>query len=415
MQVSYEPWLVLLSIVIAIEGAYIGLRLTVQIGAAAGLPKRLLLASAALALGVAIWAMHFIAMLAAGRPFALDYLVFPTLLSFLVCVLMAGVAVYAMSSGSFTLARLALSSGLLAAAIITMHYTGMAALNAGARVIDDPPYVAGSVVIALAGSALALWLAISRGGRPPLFRAATAFGFAVAAIHYVAAAGTTLVPHAVAASGAPVLSSDVLAIVVAVVAFCVSGVFFLLLVPDRAGPETPKAALARPAFAENGAEEVPVALSAAGLGGDAKLRRGIYAPLGGAGAPPSRVADHLPIERDGATQFVAVDEVVAVQANAHYTYLFDGTTKLFCPLAIGEVESRLDRSRFMRVHRSHIINIKRVIGYRRSGDSEIVELAADSHYAVPVSRGRVGWLKAQIGEQSGASEADDRSSSDTAT
>jgi NO-binding membrane sensor protein with MHYT domain len=405
MQVSYEPWLVLLSIVIAIEGAYIGLRLTVQIGEAAGLPRRLLLASAALALGVAIWAMHFIAMLAAGRPFALDYLVFPTLLSFLVCVLVAGVAVYAMISGSFTLARLALSSGLLAAAMVTMHYTGMAALDAGARVIDNPPYVAGSVVIALAGSALALWLAIGRGGGPSLFRAATAFGLAVAAMHYAAAAGTTLVPHAVAASGAPVLSSDVLAIVVAVVAFCVSGMFFLLLVPDRAGPETLKAALARPAFAENGAEEVAVAVSAAGAGGDDKLRRGIYAPLGGAGAPPPRLADHLPIERDGATQFVAVEEVVAVQANAHYTYLFDGKTKLFCPLAIGEVESRLDRGRFMRVHRSHIVNIERVIGYKRSGDSETVELAADSRYTVPVSRSRAGWLKSRIGENNGASDA----------
>src|SRR5262249_58441072 len=70
--------------------------------------------------------------------------------------------------------------------------------------------------------------------------------------------------------------------------------------------------------------------------------RGSYAPLGGAGAPPRRVARHLPVERDGATHFVPVDDVVAIHANAHYTYIFDGTAKLFCPLAIGDVESRLD-------------------------------------------------------------------------
>ena len=125
-------------------------------------------------------------------------------------------------------------------------------------------------------------------------------------------------------------------------------------------------------------EQVPLAASMAPSGGDAKLRRGIFAPLGGIGAPPPRLAEHLPIERDGATQFLPVEEVVAVQANAHYTYLFNGAAKLFCPLAIGEVESRLDRGRFMRVHRSHIINIERVTGYRRSGDSETVELAGEA-------------------------------------
>ena len=72
-----------------------------------------------------------------------------------------------------------------------------------------------------------------------------------------------------------------------------------------------------------------------------------------------------------------MDEVVAVHANAHYTYIFDGNDKLFCPLAIGDVESRLDDSRFVRVHRSHIVNIDRVVGYKRSGDNELVELAGD--------------------------------------
>ncbi|HEX4571897.1 MAG TPA: MHYT domain-containing protein, partial [Dongiaceae bacterium] len=44
---------------------------------------RLLLAGAAISLAVAIWAMHFVGMLAARLPFPVDFLVFPTLLSFL--------------------------------------------------------------------------------------------------------------------------------------------------------------------------------------------------------------------------------------------------------------------------------------------------------------------------------------------
>jgi hypothetical protein len=42
-----------------------------------------------------------------------------------------------------------------------------------------------------------------------------------------------------------------------------------------------------------------------------------------------------------------------------------------------------------------------VIGYRRSGDSEMVELAAAEHYAVPVSRSRVSWLKSRIAAKAG--------------
>jgi hypothetical protein len=48
MHVAYEPWLVLLSIVMAIQGAYVGFSLAVQIGGAVGMRRRLLLAGAGL-------------------------------------------------------------------------------------------------------------------------------------------------------------------------------------------------------------------------------------------------------------------------------------------------------------------------------------------------------------------------------
>ena len=82
MPVTYETWLVLLSIVMAIQGAYVGLSLAVQIGDATGMRRRLLLAGATVSLAVAIWTMHFVGMLAVRLPFQVDYLVLPTLLSF---------------------------------------------------------------------------------------------------------------------------------------------------------------------------------------------------------------------------------------------------------------------------------------------------------------------------------------------
>ncbi len=415
MPVTYETWLVLLSIVMAVQGAYVGLSLAVQIGGATGMRRRLLLAGAAFSLAVAIWTMHFVGMLAARMPFPVDYLVFPTLSSFLVCVIVVGFAVYATSSGPLTLLRLTLSACLMGGGIFAMHYIGMSALSASAYMVHDRYYVAASMAIAIAASGLALWLATGRGGRPPLVLSAVAFGIAVSGMHYTAMEGLTLLPYPGAAAGAPALSTDLLAIVVAVVAFCVSGIFLLILVPDpsRSAVAASSAVSGAPMTAASAdlADE-PATLPAAvqnladdggdganGLDTNPEFGRGSYGPLGGAGTPPRRFARHLPVERDGGTHFVAVDDVVAIHANAHYTTIFNGNDKLFCPLAIGDVESRLDGRRFLRIHRSHIVNIERVVGYKRSGDNEMVEMAAD--YAVPVSRSRIGWLKSRVAALTG--------------
>jgi diguanylate cyclase len=420
MPVTYEPWLVLLSIGMAIQGAYVGLSLAVQIGRSAGVRRRLLLAGAAFSLAVAIWTMHFVGMLAVRVPFQVDYLVFPTLLSFLVSVIVVGTAVYTTSAGPLTLLRLTFSGALMGVGIFTMHYIGMSALHASAHMVHDPLHVATSLVIAIAASALALWLATGRGGRPPLILSAFAFGIAVSGMHYTAMGGLTLFPFASESAGAPALSVDLLAIIVSVVAFCLSGIFLLLLMPDTQesiadiGPSPAAAASFSISNAPAPTPAIVLADTAPSVetananyvnDGKPEFGQGSYGPLGGAGAPPKRLARHLPIERDGSTHFVAVDDVVAIHANAHYTYVFNGTDKLFCPLAIGDVQSRLDHNRFVRIHRSHIINIDRVIGYRRSGDNELVELNAMREYTVPVSRSRIGWLKSRVAILTGADPA----------
>ena len=281
MQVAYDPWLVLLSVVMAIQGAYVGFSLALQIDGAVGMRRRLLLAGAAFSLAVAIWTMHFVGMLAARLPFPVDYLVFPTLLSFLVCVIVVGVAVFAMSAGPPTLVRLTLSAVLMGTGIFSMHYVGMTALHASAHMTHAAAYVAASLVIAIAASELALWLATGQGGRPPMILSAVAFGVAVSGMHYTAMAGMTLFPHTMPLSGAPVLSTDLLAIVVAIVAFCVSGIFILFLVPDRARDESMQGASTTPILTDI-AEFASAPLQLAS-GVDAEFGRGTYAPLGGAG------------------------------------------------------------------------------------------------------------------------------------
>jgi NO-binding membrane sensor protein with MHYT domain len=383
MPVTHEPWLVVLSIVVAAQGAYVGLILAVQVREAEGLRRRLLLAEAAVSLAVAIWSMHFVGMLAARLEFPVDYLVFPTLLSFLVCVIVVGASLFAASLGLPTMTRLAVSASLMGAGIFSMHYIGMMALHASAHMQHAPAFVVGSLAVAIGASGLALYLATCSGRRPPLYVSAIAFALAVSGMHYTAMAGLVVYPHGVAVLSSPALSSDLLAIVVAVVAFAVSGVFLLALVPDRARVRAEvEAKVSAPAAASEAAE----------------LGWGSYGPLGGAGSPPRRSARYLPVEHEGARHYIPVDSILAVHANAHYTYIFNGTTKLFCPLAISDVEARLDGSRFLRVHRSHVINLERVIRLKRTGDGGMVELDAPLPYTVPVSRSRVSLLKSRISQ-----------------
>ncbi len=424
MHVTHEPWLVVLSVVVAIQGAYVGLSLAQQVAEALGLRRRLLLASAALSLAVAIWSMHFVGMLAMRLPFQVDYLVLPTLLSFLVCVIVVGAAVFAATAGPLTPPRLAASAAFMGVGITSMHYIGMWALHASAHMAHAPAFVAAAVAIAIAASGLALFLAGGRGGRMPLILSASALGCAISGMHYTAMAGMTITPHEELQTSAPALSTDLLAIVVAIVAFAVSGIFLLALVPDRRGQAAAELSgeVSGAARALNGSaatepepattEPHPLAAAFVEREGSASLPaasngNGVGSSAGAAGVSPTDLAAApvparlLPVIRDGATHFVAVRHIVAIHANAHYTTLFDGAAKLFCPLPIGEVEARLDHAHFVRVHRSHIVNLERVVGLKRAGDHGLIEMSGhDSRvdpYVVPVSRGRFGDVKLQLG------------------
>jgi NO-binding membrane sensor protein with MHYT domain len=345
-----------------------------------------LLAGAAICLALGVWTMHFVGMLAERVPFPIDYLVVPTLLSFLVCVIVVGAAVLAASAGPPNVPRIGASAVLMGLGIVAMHYVGMQTLRACAEMVNSTPLVLASVAVAIAASALALWLAFGWSSHSLPF-SATALGVAISGMHYTAMSGLSLYPLSAGPVVAPALSPDLLAVVVAIVAFLISGGFLLLLAPERSAP--PRDATAGEAVAPT--EAIVAAV-------------GTFSPLGGAGGPPRRAASHIPVERNGLTQHIPVDAIVAVRADAHYTHVFDGATTWFCPLSIGEIEQRLDPQRFARVHRSHIVAIARVEGARFNGDNGVLELAAEERYSVPVGRGRIGQIKARLSRIDRAAE-----------
>jgi len=313
--------------------------------------------------------MHFVGMLAARLP-NVDYLVLPTLLSFLVCVLVVGIAIVTASLWPATRATLVGAAVVMGGGIATMHYIGMYALHASAHMMHDPRYVAASVGIGIAASGLALWLAFASKPRPPLFLCAAILGLGISGLHYTAMAGMTLHPMS-EMTASPALSPDLLAVIVAVVAFLVSGLFLLTLVPDRSRTAPAKATPVSPS-------PEPVA-----------------APAEAPAQPKG-----LPVEREGIRETLPPDEIFAVHANAHYTYVFNGRETLFCSLSIGDAWASLAGGSFLRVHRSHIVNLDRVVSVRKAGDNGVAELAGEVPTRVPVSRAKLAELRARLATRS---------------
>jgi diguanylate cyclase len=413
MPVSHEPWLVLLSVLIAIQGSYVGLSLAQGLEVATGLRHRLLLAGSAITLAVGIWSMHFVGMLAAHFPVEVDYLVFPTLLSFLICVLVVGIAVFATQAARYSHLNIAIAALAMGGGIVGMHFVGMEAVHMSVPHHHHLVAVIASIAVAVAISGLALWLLVRPAARFSTFLAAVIFGFGIAGMHYTAMLGMVIDSqgtHATQLVLAPSLSRESMAILTTCVAFAVSAAFLLSLVPEkRQAPAAWLGSLPDVAVSPNAAPDVMRATAepaegaveeAEAIAATAEERSAVNAvPLRGLGQPAIRLAATLPIQKEGKSREIPVAEIFAVRANAHYTFVFDGKAEYFCNWPISEIEGRLDPHRFMRVHRSHIVAIDRIAAIKRAGDHGMVELKSSVQCVIPVARARFAQLRSRVDAQ----------------
>jgi NO-binding membrane sensor protein with MHYT domain/two-component sensor histidine kinase len=157
---SYNYWLVLLSVVVAITASYVALDLTSRVVASQGRDSEALwLAGGAASMGSGIWSVHFIGMLAFRTPMPMSYDVPLTCLSLLIAVGASWFALYLTSRRTFSLSGLLVGGSLMGIAIAAMHYTGMTAMRVLPPIRYDIGLVALSCIIAVGTSIVALWSA----------------------------------------------------------------------------------------------------------------------------------------------------------------------------------------------------------------------------------------------------------------
>jgi PAS domain S-box-containing protein len=152
-------------------------------------------------MGLGIWSMHFVGMLALHLPVLVWYDALLLSLSFVAAVVGCGIAFIIFNRATVGSGLLVLASIFMGFAIAGMHYIGMAAMRMSSHVIYDPVIVAASVGVAIIGSFLALALirnliATSSAPRAWLKKAGASLvmGFAVAGMHYTGMAAALFTP-----------------------------------------------------------------------------------------------------------------------------------------------------------------------------------------------------------------------------
>jgi PAS domain S-box-containing protein len=193
---TYDYRLVAVSIVISVLASFAALDLGGRVTASRGSARSIWLMGGAAAMGVGIWAMHYIGMLAYGLPIAVFYHWPTVLLSLLAATLASAVALFVVSRNEMGPVRIGIGGLLMGSGIAAMHYIGMAAMRLPAMCGYSFSLVALSVILAITISVVALDLTFRLRSQIDSISwqklaSATLMGVAIPVMHYTGMAAAS--------------------------------------------------------------------------------------------------------------------------------------------------------------------------------------------------------------------------------
>ncbi len=237
---SYDFRLVTLSVLIAVFASYAALDLAGRVTSARRGARSMWLSGGATAMGIGIWSMHYVGMLAFRLPVQVQYDWPTVVVSLLAAIFASAVALFVVSRSKMGFFRAIVGSVFMGSAIAGMHYIGMAAMRLQAMCHYSRGIVTISVVLAIVISLVALWLTFhfrgetrSGGWRKGL--SAVVMGAAVPVMHYTGMAAASFTSSA-SANGdlSHALSISSLSMTgIIIVTFMVLGLTVLTSLADR--------------------------------------------------------------------------------------------------------------------------------------------------------------------------------------
>ena len=123
---------------------------------------------------------------------------------------------------------------------------------------------------------------------------------------------------------------------------------------------------------------------------------GGLAPAAASGGGPVRFLDRIAVESKGKVRFVPVDDVDYIAASGPYAEIVVAGRKHVIRETMQTLENRLDPTRFMRVHRSAIVQLDRVDTLLRGAGGDY-EIQLKDGTRLRVSRSRRDELAERLG------------------
>lgn len=211
MLITWDYRLVGLSIIIAIIGSYVALEFAGKMKMSQGTRRALFFIGGAVMMGLAIWSMHFVGMLALNMHMPTTYDLLLSAASIVSAAVGSGLAFTLLSRKVITPFHMITGSIAMGLAIVSMHYLGMASMQMQARIEYDPFWFLLSVFIAISASAGALWLAYQPRPLHPngwffhTLPSAVVMGLAISGMHYSGRTGVNYIPVDGAAFGLDIM------------------------------------------------------------------------------------------------------------------------------------------------------------------------------------------------------------------
>ena len=236
---TYSQSLVVFSLLVAILASYTALDMAARVASTQGKVARWWLAGGAGAMGLGIWSMHFIGMLAFDLGIPMGYDLAITLYSLAVSIGASAYALWLVSHPVLPWYRLAAGAVLMGLGVAAMHYLGMSAMRMEPGIDYHLGWLALSIVIAIVAAGAALWIAFrlrSETRHPMLLRglASVVMGFAIIGMHYTGMAAAEFPPGSVCgAVGENGVDSKWLAVLVIVTTLATLGIALIASVFDR--------------------------------------------------------------------------------------------------------------------------------------------------------------------------------------
>lgn len=235
MFTQHNQYLVVLSYIIATISAYASIDLAKKVAHASGIHKAVWLLSGGATLGIGIWSMHFIAMLAHHFPIPVYY-------STTLVVISVFLSIFGCISGYYLISRnrsLWLAGTLMGLGIVLMHYIGTEAIRPIA-ITYDIQLVIVSVLVAIAASLVALWVGFfspnAQGEMSWKLKLLTSLimAIAIAGMHYTGMMATHFSSSATTEiAPASTIDNTLLAWIVAIVTILIFSLFFFSIIFNR--------------------------------------------------------------------------------------------------------------------------------------------------------------------------------------